>query len=154
MNIRAIWGEEILLHPDKKGNLIFEFPESELTDEAGCYVFYNRIRMRCNILYIGKASNIKARLNTQFNTVRLMNGIKKSGRGNKVLIYCTIKLKGGQKLEKALATLEKNLIKHAFSEGHELLNKHGSKIHFHEINFSGNRISQSLFGRNILSPVK
>lgn len=154
MNIKATWSGEIFLKPDKKGNLIFEYPESELTDKPGCYVFYNRLRKRCNILYVGKASNIKRRLGTQFNTVKLMNCIKKSGRGNKILMYCTIKLKGGQRLEKTLATLEKNLIKYAFSEGHELLNKHGAKIHFHEIKFSGNRVSETLFGRVILSPLK
>jgi hypothetical protein len=154
MNIKATWSNEIFLQLDNKGNLIFEFPETELTDEPGCYVFYNRLRKRCNILYVGKATNIKKRLNTQFNTVKLMNGIKKSGRGNKILMYCTIKLKGGQRLEKALATLEKNLIKYAFSQGHALLNKQGSKVHFHEIHFKGTLISQSLFGRTILSPLK
>ncbi len=154
MIIKAIWSPEIMLKNDKKENLIFEFPENSLPDEAGCYVFYNRLRTRCKIIYIGRATNIRQRLKGQFNSIKLMNGIKQSGRGKKVLIYCTLKLKGGQKLEKANTTLEKNLIKHAFSEGHELLNIQGAKIHFHEINFQGNRVSQSLFGKNILSPIK
>ena len=81
-------------------------------------------------------------------------GIKNSGRGNKMLICCTVKPKSGQKLDKIVGILEKNLIKYAFSEGHELLNIQGAKIHFHEISFTGNRTSESLFIRNILSPIR
>ena len=154
MNIKAIWHREISLKDGSKQDLIFQFPEEDLTDEAGCYVFYNRLRKRCKIIYIGRANNILDRLKGQFNSVRLMTNIKKSGKGKKVLMYCTLELKRGQQLAKALNTLEKNLINHAFSEGHELLNVHGAKIHYHEINFKGSRISESLFGRNILSPLK
>jgi len=82
-----------------------------------------------------------------------MNGIKKSGRGNKKLVYCTIRLKGGQKLDKAIVLLEKNLIKHAFTEGHELLNIQGAKIQYHEIGFKGSLTTLDLFGRCILVPL-
>ena len=154
MNISASWSREISLKDGSKKNAIFLVEDEELPEEAGCYVFFNQFGNSRKIIYIGRANNIRARLRGQFNNLKLMIGIRNAGRGNKKLICCTVNPKSGQKQDKIIGILEKNLIKHAFTEGHELLNIQGAKIHFHEISFTGNRISESLFNRNILSPIR
>lgn len=152
MNINTFWHQPIYLEDGSKENYIFYVDEGQFPDEAGCYVFFSQYGERRRIIYIGRASNLRARTKNQFNNVKLMNGIKNFSKGYKMVMYCTIKTKRGQNLKKALEILEKNLIKYAFTEGHELLNIQGAKIHFHEIAFKGNRTSEDLFSRKILSP--
>ena len=154
MNIYCEWHKVIYLNDGSKENLIFNIDETLLPDESGCYVFFNEYGEKRRIIYIGRANNLRQRIKEQLNNVRLMNGIKNFGKGYKAFIYCTIKPKRGQNLKKILEILERNLIKYAFTEGHELVNIQGAKIHFHEISFHGNRASESLFSRKILSPTK
>lgn len=154
MNINASWHEPIKLTAVANGNAIFSIDEDLLEEDAGCYVFYNQIGNSRRLIYIGRANNLCVRIKAQMNNVKLMMAVKNIGRGQKMLMYCTIKRRGGQNIEKALAILENNLIKHAFTEGHKLINIKGARIHFHEINFTGNRTSESLFGREILSPTR
>lgn len=77
-----------------------------------------------------------------------MMGIKNYMNGKKFLMYFLVD--GGLKTKKKkIVKLEKQLIKYATLEGHELINKIGTKLKFDTVNFSGNMDSGKMFGRNM-----
>ena len=155
MEISVTWYKPLNLEEEETNdNSIYSIAIDQLPDEAGCYIFYREFGKSKTIIYIGRAQNIKARIKSQLNHLRLMKGIQNSGKGSKLLMFCTLNIKRGQNLVRVLGLLEKNLIKEAFAQGYELLNIQGSKIHFHRIVFSGNRTSEYFFNRSILSPDK
>jgi len=88
-------------------------------------------------LYIGRSKNLYNRIWEHFETTTFMKQIAKSPRGEKVLIMGKYISKPGQSSERAIAIVEKALIAHALTEGHELLNKAGTKTPTHEVRFSG-----------------
>jgi hypothetical protein len=154
MNIDAVWHRPINLSDGTKENLIFTIRE-ELPESPGCYFFFNTHGNSDSILYIGRATRLNSRVWQQFTTnTRLMISIKKSKNGTKRLAYCTVKLKPGQKVAVVLELLERALIKHAFTAGHELLNIQGKNIAYHRISFVGNRTTQNLFGREMLNQIR
>jgi hypothetical protein len=148
MKIDAEWSKPRKLESGKKFNLIYYVDIEELPEEPGCYVFYNKYGDSISIHYIGKADNIRKRIGQQLNNLKLMLGIKNSMKGNKFLIYFLTN--GGIKSKKkSVKILEKQLIKYATLEGHELINIKGTKLHFDKVSFKGNRDSEVLFGRNM-----
>jgi hypothetical protein len=156
MNINIVWLSPLDL-VDGSDNLTFGIGDQSIPDAAGCYVFFNQYGNSQRVIYIGKANSLSKRINHQFKTnVRLMNVIKNFPlRGYKKVMCCTISPRPGQRIQKILTIVEKNLIKHALTNGHELINIQGSRINFHEIKtLRGNRIAGSLFGRKILSQSK
>jgi hypothetical protein len=155
MKIEAHWKKKIELKDGKKKNLIFYISTENLSEKPGCYVFYNKYGNSITVLYIGKADKLKRRIEQQFNNVRLMVGLANSMKGNKYLMYCeVVGNRKSKKLQKNLKRLEKELIKYATLEGHELLNQKGTKIRYHQIEFKGNRDSENMFGRNMNISVK
>lgn len=156
MDISITWHNPLALIDGSKLSLTFTVEEAGIPDKPGCYVFFNQYGDSKHIIYIGQAKNLNSRVNQQFKTnVRLMNVIKEFGRGSKKLMYCTIKPKRAQRIERLLKIVEKSLIKHALTNGHELINIQGSKINFHEIESQrGNRTSEELFGRKMLSQIQ
>jgi hypothetical protein len=155
MNIEIFWHNPTDLLEGKNG-LTFSVDNQHIPDEPGCYVFFNEYGNSKSMIYIGKATSLRERINHQFKTnVKLSNFIKDYGRGYKRVICCTIQSKSGQRIERILTIVEKNLIRQALTSGHELINIQGSKIYFHEITtVRGNRTAGSLFGRKILSQIK
>jgi GIY-YIG catalytic domain-containing protein len=149
MEINAIWSNPTKLLDGSKRNLIYFFALDKIPQESGCYIFYNKHGNSYSALYIGQADNLKKRLEQQQNNVKLMMGIKNSTSGHKHLVYCTIKPKQGQKLNKVLKLVEDNLIDIALSNGNELLNIQGTRNKYDYIIFSGNRHSEKMFGRKI-----
>lgn len=150
MTIKAFWKEPIKLDDGKKHNLIFFTDVEKISENGGCYVFYNKFGNRLSVLYIGRAMNLRKRILEQFNNVKLMVGIKNSIMGGKFLMYCEISGNNkSKKFKKNLKILEKQLIKYAALEGHELLNQIGTKTKYKKIIFTGNRYSEDIFGRKM-----
>jgi hypothetical protein len=152
MEISANWSKPITLTDGTSKNLIYHFVLDNVPEEAGCYVFYNKHGKSYSVLYIGQADNMNQRLEQQQNNVKLMMGIKNGLGGHKYLVYCTIKLKQGQKQNKVLKIIEDNLIDVALSNGNELLNIQGTKNKYDRIVFTGNRDSEKMFQRKINIP--
>lgn len=104
-----------------------------------------------SIIYIGKAYNLRKRINEQFKgNMKLSNYIKSYGRGKRQVMCCT--LQSARQRDKKIEVLERNLIRHELTNGHELINIQGKKVYFHEITTRrGNRIAGDLFGRKIVA---
>jgi len=98
-------------------------------------------------LYVGKALNLRRRIEQQLNSVRLMKGILESQIGRRY--YCVPQLKRGQRAVRVIGILEQALISHALSEDFELLQKQGTKTPNHTIRFLGNRTSEDLAPRRM-----
>ena len=66
-----------------------------------------------------------------------MKHIEDAKNGRRFLIYGRPVTKGGQKVDKVVTLLEKTMIRHFMSEGHDLVNQQGVRIRRHEIENSG-----------------
>jgi hypothetical protein len=79
-----------------------------------------------------------------------MTAIYESEGGGRYVICCEPWAKPGQELSKVLSIMEKALIDYFMAEGFDLKQKQGTKQTRHQINFTGNRTSEKLVGRNML----
>ncbi len=154
MKIQADWKRELELKPIKTGNALFTMDTDSLHELPGIYVFIRKYENKAYPLYVGQASNIKRRIIQHQNNLKLMLGILRAGKGQKCVLYCTITAKQGQRRSKILAILEKALMDHCLTQGYELLNKQGTKVKYEVIRFTGNRTSEDLFGRKMLTKRK
>jgi hypothetical protein len=100
---------------------------------AGVYVFARRWGSSFEALYVGKANNIRSRIPQQLNNVRLMQHIWNARNGGRVVIVGEFIARGGQRLPVSLPLIEKALIRHFLSEGHDLVNVQGTTLRQHEV---------------------
>ena len=63
--------------------------------------------------------------------------LEEAKNGKRVVFVGYPAVKPGQKLEKVLTLLERALIRHFLSEGHDLVNQQGTRIRRHSIESSG-----------------
>ena len=133
MDIIAQWHKPLSLRDGWRDSLIYACDLGRVPEEPGIYVFARRFGDTICPLYIGKSVNLRARVKSELNTVRLMKGIQDSSIGKRVLFFCTMRLRPGQNLDNVLHVVECACIDHALSEGHELLNKQGTKTPTHSI---------------------
>ncbi|MBY0412598.1 MAG: GIY-YIG nuclease family protein [Bdellovibrionales bacterium] len=150
MKIEASWSDPIILEKDKTGNLIYTLNIFDLPVEPGVYVFARRHGNKIVPIYIGETLSIRGRVKGHLNSLSLMRSIENSPNGGKFLIYCTVKSSSKERAKKHIKILEKALIIHAQSEGHELFNKQGTKLPTDSIHFTGNRTSEAIAPRVIL----
>lgn len=149
--ISADWHKPIYLSDGQKSNLIYTCASIEdVPDSPGVYVFGREYGKSICPLYIGRGLRLRKRLEQQLQSVKLMMGIKNAEKGKRFLLYCTVKLKRGQKPMPVLQTLESALISHALAEGHDLFNEQGTKFKQHTIEFTGNRVSEAVAPRLML----
>jgi hypothetical protein len=142
------WDKPIRLRDrSSKMNLIYACRDRDLKrlpDDAGIYVFARRFGQSIAPLYIGQSSSLRKRIDFQLGNARLMMGIKHSDAGHRILFVARLRLHPGQREQKVLDILESALIKYALAEGHELLNKQGTKTKVHTIRSKGNTSSKQI----------
>ena len=97
------------------------------------YVFGRRWGDSFEALYVGKAKNLRSRVNGQLNNLRLMSHIRDSKVGSRVIVPGSITTRPGQQIDKCLALVEKSLIRHYLSEGDDLVNIQGMLLRRHEV---------------------
>ena len=149
LNIEAVWSSPIQLRLARYG-AIYECEDLEaIPKSSGVYIFGREHGDAAAPLYIGKALNLRRRIEQQLNSVRLMKGILESQIGKRFFIYCVPQLKRGQRAVRVISILEQALIAHALSEDFELLQKQGTKTPNHTIQFLGNRTSEDLAPRRM-----
>lgn len=150
MNIQANWHQPIELVSGDDKNLIYACEDIEkLPEDSGVYIFARSYGENVVPLYIGKAVNLRRRIGQQLNNVKLMNAIKKSSNGRRILLIGVLEYNGNQNPEKMLSVLEPTLIEHFLSMGFELLNLQGTKRPVHTIKFSGNQTSRKIVPVNM-----
>lgn len=142
MKLHLKWGTPLRLSDGSKLNLIYTFDFDKLPKSAGIYIFGRRHGSQFEALYVGKAGNLRARTKGQINNLRLMQHLKNSKNGSRLIRAGVFVPRQGQQESKCLDILERALIRYFLSEGHDLVNKQGTRLRRHEI-------SSDKGGRNI-----
>jgi hypothetical protein len=151
MDLRIRWQSPIDLVDGSRDDLIYAVTDLDIIPEKpGVYVF---ARVHSDIvapLYIGRAKDLKQRIDQQLNNVRLMRGIERSPKGYRTLYVGEFQPRPAQKSTSALKIIEAALISAAMVEGFELLNVSGTKTLAHSITSTGNREARTWLPENII----
>ncbi len=137
MKLHLEWSRQIILRRSRQRSLVYTIDMDKLPDEPGLYVFGRRFGNSFEALYVGKAKTIRRRVRNQLNNSRLMQHVMTARRGKRILLVGRYVSKPGQDETKSLLLLEQALIRHFVSEGHDLVNKNGTRIRQHEITSAG-----------------
>ncbi len=138
MNLSIDWYRPILLYRNKREKFGYTMDLDKIPEEcAGIYIFARKHGTSYEALYVGKSVDVYGRVKGHFNNLNIMRHLENAKNGQRVLIVGEAITKRGQNLEKALRTIERGMIRHFLSEGHDLANKQGTKLKRHEITSSG-----------------
>jgi hypothetical protein len=150
MDLEVRWESPFSLSRSES-DLIYEVAEVEsLPDGPGVYVFARLHGKAVCPLYVGKALNLRKRIEQQLNNLRLMRGIERAPNGTRLLYAGEFVGKGGQSVAKAISVVESALISTAMVEGFELINVQGTKTLAHSITSTGNREARSWLPENVI----
>jgi hypothetical protein len=140
MQIELDWYEPIELGSSStlKEN-VKNFDFSLLPEISGVYIFYREYGGYQEALYVGKSENIRTRMKSHFNSIKLIDGLIDTPKGQKKLIFAEVKSRSD--LSKALAQAEKGLINQLDDEKHPLLNRKLMKDQYDFIISKGNPLS-------------
>jgi hypothetical protein len=137
VKLQVEWGRALSLRDGAKLNLIYIADLEKLPKVAGVYVLGRRWGTEFEALYVGKANNIRARVKGQLNNLRLMQHLRNAKNGIRLVLAGRIVTRPGQQLAKCLVLIERALIRYFLSEGHDLVNKQGTRLRRHEVLSSG-----------------
>ena len=141
MPIQITWTQPFQLIDGASQNLIYAVQNiDEIPNKPGVYVFSRLYANAVEPLYIGKSTDVRARIRQHLkNNVPLMTRIREVANGQRVLYAGVLGNHGGMTTDKAIEVAERALISAAIVEGHELLNQQGTETPVYTIEASGNR---------------
>ncbi|MDA8380642.1 MAG: GIY-YIG nuclease family protein [Actinomycetota bacterium] len=113
--------------------MIYGVDLDQLPTEPGLYVFGRRWGDNFEALYVGKAMNVRSRIKAQLNSVKLMQHLRDATKGGRLVVPGILKNPGGKLVDKRLRLAERALIRYFLSEGHDLVNIHGTLLRRHEV---------------------
>ena len=137
MKLHIEWFRPVVLKDGRRQNLIYITDIDQLPSVQGIYIFGRRCRGQFEALYVGKANQIRGRVKSHFNNLQLMQHLKNAKNGKRIVLAGKIITRPGQQLTKCLRLVERGFIRYFLSEGHDLVNKQGTRISRHEITSSG-----------------
>lgn len=137
MQLHIEWQRLIPLKDATKQNLIYLVDLTKVPQTIGVYIFGRRWGSGFEALYVGKGNKLRGRVKGQFNNLRLMQHVHNAKAGKRVLLVGQLITKPGQRSEKVLTLAERALIRYFLSEGHDLVNKQGTRLRRHELLSSG-----------------
>jgi hypothetical protein len=137
MKLHVEWSRPIQLRDGSKQNMIYVVDPKKVPRVSGIYILGRRWGSDLEALYVGKANNIQGRLKGQLNNLRLMQHLRNAKAGKRIILAGRIVTKPGQRLEKSLLLIERALIRYFLSEGHDLVNKQGTRLRRHQVASSG-----------------
>jgi hypothetical protein len=137
MNLHLEWARPMQLKDGTPQNLIYSVDVAKIPRVAGVYVFGRRWGAEFEALYVGKANDIRSRVNGQLNNLKLMQHLKNATGGKRIILTARFVSKPGQQLAKCLMLTERALIRYFLSEGHDLVNKQGTRLRRHEVDSAG-----------------
>ena len=150
MKIEGSWSQPIQLKKGPEGGLIYTLDIEKLPAVPGVYVFARKHGASIVPIYIGQTLSVRGRIKNHLESLPLMRAVENSVGGGRFLIYCTVKAGSTEKAKKHIKIIERALILHAQSEGHEIYNKQGTKLQTDTISFVGNRTSEAIAPRTML----
>ena len=140
MKVELDWYEPIELGSSSTlKEKVKNFDVSLLPEISGVYIFYREYGNYQEALYVGKSENIRARMKAHFNSIKLIDGLVETPKGQKKLIFAEVKTRSD--LAKALAQAEKGLINQLDDEQHPLLNRKLMKDQYDYIISKGHALS-------------
>jgi hypothetical protein len=137
MKLFVEWSVLIPLMDASRENLIYGVDLGKLPLAPGVYVMGRRWGKQFEALYVGKASSIRGRVKTQLNNLRLMQHLRNARSGRRFVLAGKVIMRQGQRIERVLPLVERALIRYFLSEGHDLVNKQGTRLRRHEVFSSG-----------------
>ena len=137
MNLHLEWSRPIHLKDASKDNMIHSVDLTKISTRSGVYIFGRRWGSQFEALYVGKAGRIRSRVKSHLNNLRLMQHLRNAKTGKRIVLAGRLVTKPGQRLSKCMALTEKALIRYFLSEGHDLVNKQGTRLRRHELESSG-----------------
>lgn len=150
MNIIGSWSQPFLLKKGPECGLIYTLDLEKLPAVPAVYVFARKHGQSVVPIYIGQTISLRGRIKSHLESLPLMRAVENSVSGSRFLIYCTVKARSMDKAKKHIKVIERALILHAQSEGHEIYNKQGTKLLTDVISFVGNRTSEAIAPRSML----
>jgi hypothetical protein len=143
MKLYLKWENAVPLKDGSQQNFIYLPDQTRLPKAVGIYVFGRRQKNGgFEALYVGKANNIRGRVWGHRNNLPLMMHLKNAKQGQRVVRVGIFKPRPGQKANKCLPLIERALIRYFLSEGHDLVNKAGTRLRRHEIASDGKHPNQ------------
>ena len=133
MRLQVNWQDPIPLRSGARQNLIYTLDIESLPDGPGIYVFGRRFGQGFEALYVGQATNLRHRVNTQLNNLKLMQHVRTAKAGRRVVVVGEFIAGPRQPLEKCLDIVERAFIRHFLADGHDLVNISGTVLRRHEI---------------------
>ena len=137
MKLHVEWSRPIQLKDASKENMIYGIDLNKVNAGTGVYIFGRRWGSQFESLYVGKARNVRSRVKGHLNNLRLMQHLRNAKTGKRIVLSGRLRTKPGQKLSKCLVLAERALIRYSLSEGHDLVNKQGTRLRRHELHSSG-----------------
>jgi hypothetical protein len=138
MKLHVEWGRPVQLKDASKDNMIYSLALEKITNGAGVYMFGRKWGSQFEVLYVGKAGNVRGRVKGHLNNLRLMQHLHNAKTGRRIVIAGRLLTRPGQQMTKSLSLTERALIRYFLSEGHDLVNKQGTRLWRHELESSGN----------------
>jgi hypothetical protein len=137
MKLSVVWQKPVILRNSPNSGCGYLVDLRKIKNIPGVYVFARRHNNQYEALYVGRTKTLRNRINQHTNNLALMDHIKSAKNGARVVVFGIPKTAQGQQMGKVLATLERALIRHFLSEGHDLLNEKGTRIERDEIKSTG-----------------
>lgn len=147
MKLHVDWSRAISLRYRRAADTYVVALE-KVPKKAGVYIFGRKYGKKFEALYVGRANRIRGRVNHQLNNLRLMHHIRDARSGKRILLAGTFVALPGQQKERCLPLIERALIRHFLSEGHDLVNISGTHLRQHEIDSTG-KYPKRYFARSI-----
>src|SRR5437879_5866773 len=110
MKLSVEWARPIQLKDATRDNMIYGLDLAKVTTAGGVYVFGRRWGAQFEALYVGKARNMRSRVKSHLNNLRLMQHLRNAKTGKRVVLAGKLVTRQGQQLAKCLALTERALI--------------------------------------------
>jgi hypothetical protein len=137
MKLHVEWGKPIQLRDASSENMVYGLDLERVTNGIGVYIFGRRWGQQFEALYVGKAGNVRGRVQGHLNNLRLMQHLKNAKTGKRIVLAGRLVTRQGQQSAKCIALAERALIRYFLSEGHDLVNKQGTRLRRHELTSTG-----------------
>lgn len=137
MDLHVDWLRPIPLKKARDPHLIYTFDTMKVDRVAGVYIFGRKFGHAFEALYVGKAGSLRGRVKGHLNNLSLMKHLLNASIGKRILLVGRLVAKPGQRQEKCIRVIERTLIRHFLAEGHELVNKQGTRLRHHQVRSSG-----------------
>ena len=154
MKLNLDWGRPILLKDGSRENLIYTVDLKKLPQTSGVYVLGRRFGPNFEALYVGQALEIRGRIRGQLKNLPLMLHLKNAKTGHRFVMAGRFVARPAQKPKKCLSLIERSLIRYFLAEGHDLVNKQGTRLRRHEISSKGRHPKRFIPGLMYLDKAK